>query len=263
VLLINNPTNNDIRQYRQLLLDGVEVNTEFVQHYADGFKSATEQGGALYYHQANFLAASLEYENSVSLEMQETTKTCSDPNYLKHKQLLYLVNKGIDDDLTIQLASHLTTNKSVKSINLSDNKISDEGFIRLMEMLKTNTTIEVLNLGNNQISDKGALALAELLKNNTTLKVVNLRSNNITTHGIIAISEALDQNHTLTSLYLEGNEGALDVVAMNKIGDSIKQNKVLEATRKPSALKPVEAINLCRDRSESNSSGGSGNTVFL
>ncbi|KAJ0397001.1 hypothetical protein P43SY_007240 [Pythium insidiosum] len=72
-------------------------------------------------------------------------------------------------------------------------------------VLSSNTTLRTLDLGFNRITDRGATLLAAALEHNRTLESLYLSGNNIGPIGVAALANALRKNSTLRSLHLSGN----------------------------------------------------------
>jgi hypothetical protein len=134
---------------------------------------------------------------------------------------LDLSKQALTKEDIIQLVKALSTNTSLISLDVSDNRIGAEG----AKALSTNTSLTSLDVSYNRIGAEGAKALST----NTSLISLKVRGNQIGTEG----AKALSTNTTLTSLKVTGNqigdEGAkalstnttltlLDV-AYNQIGD--------------------------------------------
>ncbi|KAF9308059.1 hypothetical protein BGZ91_007991 [Linnemannia elongata] len=95
------------------------------------------------------------------------------------------------------LIRHLTIHYSAYVSLSSRNKVASS--------ITANWTLTTLNLDENSIGDNGAQALAEALKTNSTLTTLELQNNSIGYNGVQALAEALKTNSTLTTLYLDGN----------------------------------------------------------
>ena len=82
------------------------------------------------------------------------------------------------------------------------NEIGDDGAAALSEGLKYNKSLTTLNLSDNEICDDGATAtLGECLKYNKSPTTLNLRENVIGDDGAAALVECLKYNKSLTTLY--------------------------------------------------------------
>lgn len=66
--------------------------------------------------------------------------------------------------------------KSIKSINISNNKITSHGFRILLKGLQT-IPFEQINLDNNMIDEKGLDFIISIKKHNPNLKLVTMKNN--------------------------------------------------------------------------------------
>lgn len=85
------------------------------------------------------------------------------------------------------LSISLKDNKSLKFINLFNNKITFDGAKAFAEnVLPFNTVLEFLEIGHNRIRDKGLKALTDgLVKNpQSNIKSLGLRFNFLTKTGV-------------------------------------------------------------------------------
>jgi hypothetical protein len=80
---------------------------------------------------------------------------------------------SIGDKGTALLASHLSSNSTITSLNLASCDMGDTGAVALFEFLRENTTLEELVLYGNPIGTKGLLALATMQESNTSLKRID------------------------------------------------------------------------------------------
>ena len=129
---------------------------------------------------------------------------------------LNLANNCITKDAADEMALTLTTNNTLKALNLSHNKLQNMGIIRLMESLLTdNKTLNVLNVESNKINDLAADKIADTLTKNKSLEQLNLSSNSLKTKSAIKVINALQFNNTLKSLNMNDcdiNEQAGDYI---------------------------------------------------
>lgn len=83
-------------------------------------------------------------------------------------------------------------------LDLTDKKLTDDDAQSLAKSLTTNTTVKYLNIGKHSIGDKGAQALADMLETNTTLAYVDINNINVTDRTVLKkIYGYLMRNHTL------------------------------------------------------------------
>ncbi|TIB79236.1 hypothetical protein E3Q23_00342 [Wallemia mellicola] len=129
------------------------------------------------------------------------------------------------------IATVLKRNKTLKVLNLSENRIDYHGLLSLSEALKHNHTLETLDLSKNpccgpesdgitslrtsftvnsnmkrlfladtQMQSEGAIALAEFLPEARTLLHIDLTENDLTMSGLLALSVAVKMNESLRCL---------------------------------------------------------------
>ncbi|CAF4558765.1 unnamed protein product, partial [Didymodactylos carnosus] len=139
---------------------------------------------------------------------------------------LNISNNNISNEGVTSIVDALKINKTVFSLYVSNNNISNEGATSIADALKINTTLKNLDISHNKISNEGATSIADALKTNKTLKWLDISHNNISNEGAISIADALKINTTLEWLYMSNNnisnEGA------TSIADALKMNKTLE-----------------------------------
>ena len=139
----------------------------------------------------------------------------------------------LDDHAMELLSAALRVNKSVHRLALG---CTDTGAQYLATMLTANTTLQTLELSFSLISDTGILHLSEALKHNNSLTDLELRYNeHITNTGAVALSKMLLVNKSLKSLDLwgtsVGEEGAAALM------ESLLHNQVLTVLNLPTELK--------------------------
>jgi len=100
-------------------------------------------------------------------------------------------------------------------------QIGDAGAAALAEALKVNKSLTTLDFSQNSIGDAGAAAIAEALNMNKSLTTLYISRNSIGDAGAAAIAEALKVNKSLTTLN----------VSYNRIGDAGKA--ALAASARP------------------------------
>lgn len=112
------------------------------------------------------------------------------------------------------IAKGLKVNKTLITLDISNNEINDEGAIALADALKFNNTLTTLYINKNNIGDKGAKALADALKPkkssffktnkfNNTLISFNISDNLFGDEGAKAFEETYKVNETLKSLLID------------------------------------------------------------
>jgi len=95
-------------------------------------------------------------------------------------------------------------NDTMKVLDLSRNHIgySNVGMEKLSVALKSNKSLRVLDLGDNRIENPGAKWLGRALKCNSGLDSLRLSGNDFTDKGALYIAKGLEFNSTLTTLNL-------------------------------------------------------------
>ena len=140
------------------------------------------------------------------------------------------------------IANVMNNNKTVQSLNISDNHFQDKDAERISQVLTNNTTLQKLDFLNNNITTKGAIAVSELMQNSITLKCLKLSWNDYfinTNHSKVSLSQKLikDVGAKIVSKVLCNNENVikLDLSCNNisgtgagSISECIKINKSLQ-----------------------------------
>jgi hypothetical protein len=138
-------------------------------------------------------------------------------------------NKITSQGLSI-LASSLTNNSTLTSLDLSFNQISDLGVRSLTQVLlpDQNSSLKILYLSKNGISDDGAKYLSEMLQTNQTLTELWLSNNEIGNRGVKQIANVLAKyNKTLKLLSLSTNIFITDL-SIDYLIEMIEQNQTLK-----------------------------------
>ena len=176
---------------------------------------------------ATALGASLQTETvKVSSVKVDETLAVFLSNFLKTNTTVrnLTLDESLQDGIAA-LAECLKYNKSLTTLDLSDNRIGDDGATALGECLKYNKSLTTLDLSDNRIGDDGAAALGECLKYNKSLTTLDLSDNGIGDDGAAALGECLKYNKSLTTLDLNYNEIGDDGAAA--LGECLKYNKSL------------------------------------
>ncbi len=121
----------------------------------------------------------------------------------------------------------LSTNTSLKNLNLSICSLSLDDHRAIPRLLSTNTTLEHLNLSSNPIGNRGLSTLCDALSTNTSLKNLNLSicSLSLDDHG--AIPRLLSINTTLEHLDLSSN--FIGNTELKNICESLSTNTSLKS----------------------------------
>lgn len=123
-----------------------------------------------------------------------------------------------------RLCDAVRANRSLRTLELPDNRITDDGAFAIAALLRGNTRLTSLQLARNRIGDGGAAAIAGALEANSTLESLSLHENSIGAAGCQALAAALRANKTLKHLeFLPGNNaGPKDVKALAR---AVKRNR--------------------------------------
>jgi len=116
---------------------------------------------------------------------------------LGDSETLILHFNNIGREGAAALATALTTNTTLTTLDLYGNNIGAEGAAALATALTTNTILTTLNLCWNGIGAEGAAALARALTTNTSLTTLDLGSNGIGTAQLDLVETQLERNRAL------------------------------------------------------------------
>ncbi len=152
---------------------------------------------------------------------------------------LVLVDSCLDETQCEAIARHISTNKSLTSVDLRGNQLRGnsavvianavansrsirslslewnstgvfpDGVRALSEAISTHESLHYLDLRNNRIGPDGAVQIASAIRSNKSLLRLDLRWNDMGTSGSRALASALEENRTLIHLAISGN-GATD-----------------------------------------------------
>ncbi|XP_067271649.1 protein NLRC5-like isoform X2 [Pseudorasbora parva] len=127
----------------------------------------------------------------------------------KHCKLntLQLCNCGLTEESCSALATVLSSNSSLKELDISNNNLQDSGVKKLCDGLEnTNCTLQKLKLSNCSITEEGYKALASALRSNPShLIELDLRGNDPGQSGVKELDDLLeDPNCQLTTLRFLG-----------------------------------------------------------
>lgn len=127
------------------------------------------------------------------------------------------------------IAQVLKRNRTLKVLNLSDNRIDGAGLALLAEALKYNSTLETLDLSNNPCcgaQSEGIAALRTAFTVNTSLKRLFLSDTNLTTEGAISLAEFLPESKSFLHLDLTNNP-AVDTAGILAISVGLRSNHLI------------------------------------
>ncbi|KAF8324920.1 uncharacterized protein EI90DRAFT_3074459 [Cantharellus anzutake] len=126
------------------------------------------------------------------------------------------------------IAQRLKRNRTLKALNLSDNKIEMSGFVAIAEALKYNTTLEILDMSRNPCCGpglEGVTTIRTAFTINTALKRLFLSDTGLTSDGAIALAEFLPDARSL--LHLDLTHNSLDLAGVMALSAGLKVNRVI------------------------------------
>jgi Ran GTPase-activating protein (RanGAP) involved in mRNA processing and transport len=140
---------------------------------------------------------------------------------------LCLSSDHITDDLGPYLAKFLTTNTSLKSLDLSGNSFSQRFISAICVPLAGTSVLEELNLSKNPLGGRGIAGLGTALTTNVHLKRLDLSACKIPVAGFSEFCTALSRNTTLEVFACQYNpirdEGAIRLARVLNEWTAIRQ----------------------------------------
>jgi hypothetical protein len=119
-----------------------------------------------------------------------------------------------------------TPRSSITSFSSSYSCANVQGVKRLAKALSNNKTLEQLNLEGAEMGDEGVKHLAAALMGNCALEVLILRGNNISDEGLFSLVTTLIFNTSLRVLLLGQNN--ISDAGADKLADLIEYNHVID-----------------------------------
>ena len=112
-----------------------------------------------------------------------------------------------DEDIT-HLSTMLSSNTTLKELDLYNCNITDNGVRYICEGLTKNQTLTKLDIGNNpQITSVSTSTIADLIQTTISLTELRLHNTSLNNDDIKTICTSLNKNTTIMELYLsEQNE---------------------------------------------------------
>lgn len=168
--------------------------------------------------------------NQISLKKQEPSKSKS-IHELFVKSTIFVsefellgdrfngFHRGWGDEQLLKFIELIKNNKTLISIDLSNNKIGPKGFKSLCDFLKLNQYISEVNLNNNLLTTSSVPSIVDLIKNNKSIQVLKLSRNNINSAGCKAITDELKRNTTNIYLQLSNNTLRYDPSISNEFDE--------------------------------------------
>ncbi|KAH7099969.1 RNI-like protein [Auriculariales sp. MPI-PUGE-AT-0066] len=166
---------------------------------------------------------------------------------------LDLRNNDIRNGVTY-IAQVLKRNRTLKVLNLSENKIDVQGLIAIAESLKYNACLETLDLSKNPCCApasaqgtglEGITSLRTAFTLNKSLKRLFLSGTGLTTAGAIALAEFLPES--LSLLHLDLTQNSLDIAAVMALSSGLRANWVMRCLDLNIPVGDEHMARLCRD----------------
>ncbi|KAG8935191.1 hypothetical protein FRC01_007424 [Tulasnella sp. 417] len=126
------------------------------------------------------------------------------------------------------IAQVLKRNRTLKVLNLSDNRVEVSGLVAIAEALKYNSTLETLDMSRNPCCGPGLEGITSVrtaFTINTSLKRLFLSNTNLTSPGAIALAEFLPEARHLLHLDLTANP--LDIAGVMALSVGLKMNETI------------------------------------
>ncbi|KAI9455536.1 hypothetical protein HD554DRAFT_269836 [Boletus coccyginus] len=146
------------------------------------------------------------------------------------------------------LAQVLKRNRTLKVLNLSENKLDVQCLMAIAEALKYNLCLETLDLSRNPCSGpalEGIQSLRTAFTLNTALKRLFLSSTQLTSAGAIALAEFLPESASLLHLDLTVNN--IDLAGVMALSKGLKANHVMRCLDLNIPPDNEEFARICRD----------------
>ncbi|KAJ7100977.1 hypothetical protein B0H15DRAFT_919984 [Mycena belliarum] len=146
------------------------------------------------------------------------------------------------------IAQVLKRNRTLKVLNLAENKLDVPCLVSLAEALKYNSSLETLDLSRNPCSGPGLEGIQSLrtaFTLNTALKRLFLSSTGMASAGAIALAEFLPESASL--LHLDLTENALGVAGVLALSKGLRANFVMRCLDLNIPPGDEECARMCRD----------------
>ncbi|KAJ7669822.1 hypothetical protein DFH06DRAFT_1267283 [Mycena polygramma] len=146
------------------------------------------------------------------------------------------------------IAQVLKRNRTLKVLNLAENKLDVACLVSLAEALKYNSSLETLDLSRNPCSGPGLEGIQSLrtaFTLNTALKRLFLSSTSMGSPGAIALAEFLPESASL--LHLDLTENALGVAGVLALSKGLEANFVMRCLDLNIPPGDEEFARLCRN----------------
>ncbi|XP_077116396.1 NACHT, LRR and PYD domains-containing protein 3-like isoform X2 [Ranitomeya variabilis] len=147
---------------------------------------------------------------------------------LHNLQNLSLDNNKLPESSCIQLASGIKNSRSLKILDLSNNRLYGPHFSDLMEALSSpDCGVEELLLSVNRLPHTACIQLASLIRNNHSLEILDLYNNHLNGPHFSELVEALSSpDCRIKVIWLVGNY--LPESSCTQLASGIRNNKCLK-----------------------------------
>lgn len=146
------------------------------------------------------------------------------------------------------LAQVLKRNRTLKLLNLSENRLDVGCLVVLAEALKYNSCLETLDLNKNPCCGPGLEGIQSLrtaFTLNGALKRLFLSSTSLTSAGAIALAEFLPESTSLLHLDLTNND--IDLAGVMALSRGVRGNRVMRCLDLCVPPGDEEFARMCRD----------------
>lgn len=146
------------------------------------------------------------------------------------------------------IAQVLKRNRTLKLLNLSENKLEVTGLVAIAEALKYNSCLETLDLSKNPCCGPGldgVQSLRTAFTLNTALKRLFLSSTGLASAGAIALAEFLPESVSL--LHLDLTINTMDLAGVMALSSGLKANHVMRCLDLNIPPDDEEMARMCRD----------------
>ncbi|KAF8638634.1 hypothetical protein AX17_002059 [Amanita inopinata Kibby_2008] len=146
------------------------------------------------------------------------------------------------------IAQVLKRNRTLKVLNLSENKLDVQCLVNIAEALKYNSCLETLDLNKNPCCGPGLEGIQSLrtaFTLNTALKRLFLSATQMSSAGAIALAEFLPESTSLLHLDLTNN--VLDIAGVMALSSGLKANHVMRCLDLNIPENDDEFSRMCRE----------------
>ena len=148
---------------------------------------------------------------------------------------------SLGNESTYVLGECISSNETIKNLNISENKISDAGFKSFVNLFQSNNVMESFDASVNFISDLTAKDFIKNLKFNHTLKKINFFDNQLKPEIGSLFIEILESNKTLVSINLIYNR--IQMKTIDEINRILKANSEKQKSKfVPNLLRNIKNL---------------------